>query len=142
MSIEIYYNLHKKVFSIRNKGKVIDHATSVTVLDPKFVVQPAGRAKVIKDKVKNVHAFVRTKGLWTTENVDTLSKLEPYDDLSSYYLKKLKNKLPLFLEEVSYNPYRSGTFVLRDSGDAIHEADIAYLSIDKQNRPYITISRT
>jgi hypothetical protein len=134
MSIEIYFNLHKKVFSIRHKGKVIDHATTVTVLNPKFVVQPAGRAKVLRDRVKNVHAFVRTDSLWTTENVDTLSKLDPKDDLSSY--------IPTHVERVKYNPYMADTFVSCATGDAIHEAEMAYLAIDNQNKPCISISRS
>ena len=134
MSIEIYFNLHKKVFSIRHKGKVIDHATTVTVLNPKFVVQPAGRAKVLRDRVKNVHAFVRTDSLWTTENVDTLSKFFPEDDLSSY--------ISTHTEGVKYNPYMADTFVSCATGDAIHEAEMAYLAIDNQNKPCISISRS
>ena len=88
MSIEIYFNLHKKVFSIRNKGKVVEHATAVTVTYPKFIVQPAGRAKVLRDKVKNVHAFVSC-----------------------------------------------------DTGDAVYQAEIAYLTIDNDNKPCINICR-
>jgi hypothetical protein len=140
MSIEIYFNLHKKVFSIRHKGKVIDHATTVTVLNPKFVVQPAGRAKVLRDRVKNVHAFVRTDSQWTTEKLywlveQYLSKVDLKDDLPSC--------IPTtHVERVKYNPYMADTFVSCATGDAIHEADMAYLAIDNQNKPCISISRS
>tara|TARA_R110002167_G_scaffold240496_1_gene445667 strand:+ start:677 stop:1087 length:411 start_codon:yes stop_codon:yes gene_type:complete len=129
--VDIYYNLHKKVFSIRYKGKVIDHAKTITVLHPRFVVQPAGRAKVLRDKVKNVHAFVRTDSLWTTENVEVLSRFTPQNDLSSY--------IPKHSETIKYNPYLSDSFIVCSTGDAVHKADIAYLTIDKQNKPCINI---
>ena len=124
MSIEIYFNLHKKVFSIRNKGKVIEHATAVTVTYPKFIVQPAGRAKVLRDKVKNVHAFVRTNSMWTVEAL-TYEFCKPF--------------LPK--ERVKYNPYTAGTFVSCDTGDAVDQAEIAYLTIDNDNKPCINICR-
>jgi len=62
MNVEIYFNLHKRVFSVRHKGRVIEHVKSAIVRRPKFVVQAAGRAKVLREKKKNVHAFVR--GEW------------------------------------------------------------------------------
>jgi len=125
MSIEIYFNLHKKVFSIRNKGKVVEHATAVTVIYPKFIVQPAGRAKVLRDKVKNVHAFVRTNSMWTVETDLNYEFCEPF--------------LPK--ERVKYNPYTAGTFVSCDTGDAVYQAEIAYLTIDNDNKPCINICR-
>ena len=60
--VQVYYNLHKKCLSIRYKGKVIEHAREVTLTDAKFHVQPAGRARVLREKKKNVHAYV-----WTAE---------------------------------------------------------------------------
>ena len=59
MNVEIYFNLHKRVFSVRHKGRVIEHVESAIIRRPKFVVQAAGRAKVLREKKKNVHAFVR-----------------------------------------------------------------------------------
>lgn len=126
MSVEIYFNLHKKVYSVRHKGKVIEHATAVTVMDPKFVVQPAGRAKVLRDKVKNVHAFVRTDDMWTVETDLNYEFCEPF--------------LPS--ERIKYNPYMADTFVSCATGDAIHKAEVAYLYIDKQNKPVIKVFRT
>ena len=123
MSVDIYFNLHKKVFSVRHKGKVIGHATALTVMNPKFVVQPAGRAKVLRDKVKNVHAFVRTDSMWTVE-----------DD---WYCVEVYKK-----ERVKYNPYMSDTFVSCATGDAIHKAEVAYLTIDNDNKPCINIVRS
>ena len=59
--VQVYYNLHKKCLSIRYKGKVIEHAREVTLTDARFHVQPAGRARVLREKKKNVHAYVSGK---------------------------------------------------------------------------------
>ena len=63
MKAAVYWNLHKNIFSIQSRekesyGKVVAHRDSVVVGLPKFVVRQAGREKVLKDKSKNVHAFV------------------------------------------------------------------------------------
>ena len=52
MRVEIYFNLHKKVFSMRHKGKVIAHVCNATLKNVTYVVQPAGRARVLRDKNK------------------------------------------------------------------------------------------
>lgn len=58
---EIYWNLHRKMFSIRHKGRVISHAHSVNAFDAKFVVQPAGQRRVRATGHKTIHAFVRCR---------------------------------------------------------------------------------
>ena len=59
--VDVYKNLHKDIWSVRNRktGRVITHKKLVHVRDASFVVQPAGRNKVLAEKRKNVHAFVR-----------------------------------------------------------------------------------
>ena len=47
MRVEVYYNLHKNLFSVRHKGKVIMHTYDVQITNPTFVVRPSGRAKVL-----------------------------------------------------------------------------------------------
>ena len=55
----IYRNLHKKCWSVKQNGKVINHTSKIILMDCEFIVQPAGHAKVLKEKKKNVHAFVK-----------------------------------------------------------------------------------
>ena len=64
MKVDVYRNLHKKCWSIRSvaTGRVVAHKSDATVANAKFIVQPAGRAKVLREKKKNVHAFIR--GEW------------------------------------------------------------------------------
>ena len=93
--VQVYYNLHKKCLSIRYKGKVIEHAREVTLTDAKFHVQPAGRARVLREKKKNVHAYVSGKlkesfwftqapaYVWTAEKRVTYN---PYKNLSLIHI--------------------------------------------------------
>ena len=88
MRVQVYYNLHKKRLSIRNRGKVIKHADMIGLTNVKFHVQPAGQAKVRKNKRKNVHAYVA-------------------GDLA----KKKDIDIGLPQELVKYNPYKNDFFV-------------------------------
>lgn len=105
MEVEVYRNLHRKQWSVRSKGRVRLHLRSVVLQNVKFVVQPGGRARVLKEQRKNVHAFVKGQILECH-----------YLDLSNYV-------------EVKYNPYISGTFILND-GTPIHQAKQVILTND------------
>ena len=65
--VEVYRNLHKKCWSVRQAGLVKFHCHRVNLRDCQMVVQPAGRAKVIREQKKNVHAYV--VGTWVSEFV-------------------------------------------------------------------------
>ena len=67
MRVEVYWNLHKKCWSVRHKGKVIAHERLVDLIGVTWVVQPAGNARVRREKRKNVHAFAR--GIWIKDGV-------------------------------------------------------------------------
>ena len=59
LKVDVYWNLHKKCYSVRHKGKVIAHLNNVLLRDVEWIVQPAGRERVLREKRKNVHAFAR-----------------------------------------------------------------------------------
>lgn len=99
MSVDVYYNLHKHTFSIKEKGRVVAHADTVAIKWARFVVQPKGREKVIKEGRKNVHAFVRGQ----------LDRTRRTPDLTGY-------------RKASYNPYRAPYFVDAETGDELWEA--------------------
>jgi len=115
--VEIYRNLHNNTFSVRLlrprlsrrqderranlKGKIVRHIENWEILrltNAKFAVQPAGRARVIREKRKNVHAFIR----------GTV-------DMAGGYLGKAP---PHEIFEVSYNPYESDKF-LKEQNNSI-----------------------
>jgi len=105
---DVYFNLHKHVWSVRDKGKVKHHVDIVVFhAGAKFVVQPAGRAKVLREEVKNVHAFVRGEATIISSD---LQKWNNFVD---------NNKTRL----VSYNPYKKNHFYYVDTGERIEHAN-------------------
>ena len=118
MRVEIYFNLHKKVFSMRHKGKVIAHVCNAMLKNVTYVVQPAGRARVLRENKKNVHAFARG---------ELVEKLPVYDAEGSYVANVAK-----------YNPYKAATFVDKDD-EPLYKSDIAYLALHSDTgKPFIS----
>lgn len=104
----VYYNLHKKVWSIKDRktGIVIAHSKKVSVDNPQFKVSEAGRQRVLRDKSKNVHAGV-------------VGKLNAHNnDFSSEGKKR-----------VSYNPYKYSHFYESDTQAPVHSAESAILHV-------------
>tara|TARA_A100001388_G_C28763192_1_gene499033 strand:- start:831 stop:1229 length:399 start_codon:yes stop_codon:yes gene_type:complete len=113
--IEVYRNLHKKCWSVRQAGLVKFHCSVIGLEDCVFVVQPAGHAKVIREKRKNVHAFVRG------------------------YISD--NHSPAVLDEIYYNPYKANTFV--DFQDKpVHQADFVELDLKNGKLPVLALNPT
>lgn len=103
---EVYFNLHKKCLSVRDTGGRVRHASAVVMTDITFAVQPAGRARVVREGKKNVHAFVR--GTVKSEyGLDTETGL--LADLAG------KNGY----RRVTYDPYKYESFVYADSKDEV-----------------------
>ena len=105
MRVQVYYNLQKRCLSIRHRGRVIKHSKSVILRDASFRVQPAGRERVLREKRKNVHAYVSgelMEDFWFTEP-------------SSRIFKKK--------QVVTYNPYKYKTFVEESTGEPVKEAE-------------------
>ena len=106
--IEVYRNLHKNCFSVRHKGKVVGYLydnEQLALTNVKFVVQPAGRAKVLRENKKNVHAFVRGEYVGFENNLTNNLYFGEFKDLDFY--------------AVSYNPYKSDKFVVKETGKPI-----------------------
>jgi hypothetical protein len=110
--IEIYFNLHKKTWSVRQGGKVVQHTNFICVRDPQYVVRKTGKEKVRREKRKNVHAFVR-----------------------GY----VENRLPTFPKKnmfVTYNPYKNDSFVERNTNDSICSSPYAALEVVNK-KPFV-----
>ena len=98
--VRMYWNLHKKIWSVQDckTGRVTNHVTALTLADAKFVVRPAGQAKVRREGKKNVHAFaVGTAGF--RDGIAIRGHGRP----------------------VTYNPYENDTFVFADTGEPVTE---------------------
>ena len=107
MKVEVYFNLHKRVFSIRSckTGRVIHHAKDVHIVNPKFVVREGGRQRVLRERKKNVHAFVR--GNLTT----------------------FKDNPSRLADTIGYNPYKYDSFVNVTDEEPVYKAFRAWLNV-------------
>ena len=104
----VYRNLHKDQWSLMVRGIVQEHAKRVVLTNVEFRVRPAGHAKVLRDKRKNVHAFaVGTVGY--------------QGDVS------LALNTGNWGVEVGYNPYKGATFYRKDTGAPIAGARVVLL---------------
>ena len=106
MIVDVYRNLHKSCWSVRDArtGRVVAHSYQVRLVDAKFVVQPGGRARAVKEKRRNVHAFVR--GEWA--------------DWSPKSSRAIR---------VTYNPFEMEHFETLDA-IAVKEAQTVWLDVN------------
>jgi hypothetical protein len=102
--VMVYYNLHKKTFSIQYKGLVIAHADYVKLNNVEFRVRQGGMEKVRAEMSKNVHAFV------IGDLVDFIAY--PSTDIPSATSSK----------SITYDPYKYDTFVYRDTEEPVTSA--------------------
>lgn len=59
--VEVYRNLNKKSgpwYSIRQGGKVVGHAKSISLYEVYFNVNGSGRKRYLKTGQRNVHAYI------------------------------------------------------------------------------------
>lgn len=90
MKVRVYRNLNRKCFSVQHKTakgwRVLKHVSSIILKSPSYKVSEAGRNRVLREKRKNVHAWVEG------EEVESLPNGCSCD------------------RKVIYNPYKSNKF--------------------------------
>ena len=102
--VKVYFNLHRKCYSVQQNGLVVGHAYCIALRDVTCKVSEAGRQRVIKEQRKNVHAYM-------VGTIDT--------DVADWYDIKL-----------TYNPYKYSSFVLWTNPDvAVYDVPQVYLRI-------------
>ena len=116
MRVFVYFNLHRKCFSIKalegdRKGRVVAHSTTVVLEGCKFKVSEAGRQRVLREKRKNVHAGVT--GTWI--NADRVESC--YEFLS------------MVGRQVSYNPYKYSSFIIKATEQTVDKADVVGMKV-------------
>ncbi len=99
MRVFVYYNLHKKLWSIRDckTRRVIGHNDIVALANVKPKVSQAGRERVLREGRKNVHA-----GLEGT--LIDLNHLGDMVDITAFIGKD---------DKITYNPYKYTGFVYK-----------------------------
>lgn len=103
--VDVYKNLHNGMWSVRcrKSGKVLGHVEACGLEDVEFVVQPAGRRRVLEEGRKNVHAFARGTLVCDGYPMDMPGEM------------------------ISYNPYRAGHFYRKVCKTPIRRAPRAAL---------------
>ena len=106
MKVFVYWNLHKKVWSVKalqglQKGRVVAHRNDVMIENAEFRVSEAGRQRVLREKRKNVHAGV--VGEWVDSPLQTLESAH----------------------HVTYNPYKYESFVFANTDEPVYNAGVA-----------------
>lgn len=93
MNPRVYFNLHKKVFSVQEKvgpsWKVARHTESFFFKNPEYRVSQAGRERVLRQKRKNVHAYVTGEEICALpDNVESLGFLRYNPFLYSFFFSE------------------------------------------------------
>ena len=113
-TVDVYRNLHKGCWSVRQGGKVVAHCDYIVLRDARFIVGQSGRDRVIRDQVKNVHAYVRG---WVSEGFAH----ERETELEASGWK---------WEEVSYDPYKRDSFYSLDTGSDVISSPLVDMDAD------------
>ena len=108
----LYRNLHTGGFSVKHKGRVCERADLIVMHDVEFRVSETGRQGVIKNKRKQVHAYMVADNYKApiTHNAALKSLLESADSNMTH---------------ITYNPYKNESFVNAETGEPILKADYA-----------------
>ena len=121
--VQVYYNIRRGDYSVRQDGRVIDHVDSIVLHDVRFNVAPAGRDKVRATGVKNVHATVTGYAV-QRNNVS----IDDRRDIIDY---------------VAYNPFKYDQFVKITSDgydgfytEHVHSADYVALLPNREIRAW------
>lgn len=108
MPVEVYRNLHgddNHKYSIRQEGRVIGHSCDLTLIEAKFRVSEAGRARVISQGRKNVHAKI--VGYVAYAEPDPISICDQF--------------------EVTYNPYKAAYFFGKYNARSVEYAPYVFI---------------
>ena len=111
--VQVYRNLHKKCWSVRQNKKVRFHTNHILLKQINFKVSASGRARVLREQKKNVHAWV--------------------EGYLVHQLTVESNTSSVLWGEFQYNPYKNESFVDEDNRP-LFEADYADMYCDKFNQ--------
>jgi hypothetical protein len=105
MRVQCYRNLHRGDWSIRVKGKVVDHRADVVLANVTFHVGAAEQKRIAAGAARSVHAWA-------------------VGDLIDYVPQGAR-------VAISYRPKERASFFRRDTGAAIATADYVHFTDNK-----------
>lgn len=110
-AVRVYRNLNLHTYSVQIDRRVAGYADHLIIYRPEFKVSQAGRARVLREGRKNVHAYI----------VGTLESANWWDvDLRM-------DSAPGLIERVTYDPRTAGCFFSVRTGEPVTQASRALL---------------
>ena len=111
--VRVYKNLHNGLFSIKDvkSGLVVGHVEIINLENVEFKVSQAGRNKVLKEKRKNVHAYVEG---------NIINELD-------YIINRSVDT-----QAITYNPYKYDSFVRRNDLSPIFKSDYIHMDVNNE----------
>jgi hypothetical protein len=104
--VKVYRNLKKNIiWSIKQGKYVVAHVIELSLINAVFLVNQNGRNKVLKEKQKNVHAYI---------------------------FGFLSDEIFICSKEAYYNPYLTDSFIDKKSKEKIVSANKIYLNKNAQ----------
>lgn len=128
--VRVYKNLHRDCYSVLTKRRDCDdepkrwllynkHCRNLILTSCKFHVREGGRQRVIKQRKKNVHAYIEGELIFYGCN-SKLSSDEAIDFRRFFAKENTK-------EKISYNPYEDPFFVDKN-GNPVYDEQMLYLN--------------
>lgn len=114
------------------KGRVLGYAHGLVLLNSEFHVSEAGRQRVLKSKRKNIHAqivgeLVAATGYRTRiHNAGLKFEYCGEDKWLEIYPGKWTGR-SMIGTEITYNPYKNSTFVVKGSHSRVDKADVVHI---------------
>lgn len=113
--VDVYWNLHKNIFSIldRKTRRVLTYRAKLVIKNAALIVNEKGRQRVLENKRKNVHAFIRgdSKLTWC--------------------------EIPPDAVRIHYNPYVSANWTLSDRITKVCEVSDVWCLTGNDNKPQV-----
>lgn len=107
-NVKVYFDLHRKTFSIQIGQLVHGKADALTLKNASFKVNEKDRMKVVKTGVKNVHAKVHGEIYVGCQMNEEFLKTDGY-------------------REAAYNPFKYESFVDKETEQPIESAEWVHL---------------
>ena len=132
--VRVYYNLHKRCFSIQDykTGLVTKHTNQLNLSNALFVVRKSGNERVRSEGKKNVHAFVNgivnDKQDYTKVGVSYKVRYNPYE-MDYFHYERIVNNKPKWLPVD--NHWIGDVYLFIENGKPVMYADIDKLSSKK-----------
>lgn len=109
MRVEVYRNLHRNCLSVRFRGRVIAHVDRIALRNVEFHVSQSGRERVLRERRKNVHAYLRGEWLGPFEMYSLPPSITGHAD-------------------VRYDPYQYSQFHNLTTDRPVYTADMAWIA--------------